>query len=578
MGNHIGCAGARCSSTDTAPSAPPTPGAHDTAADHHASTTPTSINDDPKRNPSAFCPRPAVHTHAPRRATGMLSRPPPPVEPPRTSAADSIRATAAHPTAMHPRPPLPDEFVPLYDSQRAAILRRRAVLYSITILAIVALSWSMTLYEIAQGTAFSGGDSASSADILTDTLFTLIFGSALVYFARAVRPRAEVVRAFQWVLAVAGLTAVAVTPLVFNESVVPGATLARTPDAHFAQGFASLLTIFLIHALASVFVALAPREGLLPLVPIFIAFAAWVLAASHCTPAQEFILIASMPLAVLPGTLWGWWRHQSFTERFQARAYHTRYNEVSRELSEARRIHEALFPPPITRGPIRISYHYEPMREIGGDFLFVRPLAFPPSAPQGPILAVLIDVTGHGIAAAFAVNRLHAELETLCAHEHIPEPEDVIRALNTFTHTVLAPSAVFATAVAIKIDPAPTPRARWANAGHPPPYLRAPNHTLEPMPSTAPMLGVLPWDLFECEQGTADLAPGASILAYTDGLSEARNAQGAMLGLERIRDLIASAPEAGTIADTLARAVDEFRAPPPADDTLIVEIAIPEQG
>src|SRR5690606_22289870 len=138
-------------------------------------------------------------------------------------------------------------------------------------------SWMATLYEVIDGTAFSGGDSVGSGEVLTDTLFTAIFAATLVHFARRVRPRAEVVRAFQWVLAVAGLTAVTISPLVMNSGVIPGATLDRTPEAEFNQALVSLITVFLLHFLASVFVALTPKEGLRPLLPIYAAFAAWVL-------------------------------------------------------------------------------------------------------------------------------------------------------------------------------------------------------------------------------------------------------------------------------------------------------------
>ncbi len=467
--------------------------------------------------------------------------------------------------------PIPPEFLAQYDAERAAKLRRRAVWYSITVLALVGISWAMTIYEVAQGTAFTGGDSVGSGELLTDTLFTAIFAGTLVHFARRVRPRAEVVRAFQWVIAVAGLTAVTISPLVMNTGVLPGATLDRTPQADLSQASVSLFTVFLIHFLASVFVALTPKEGLRPLLPIYAAFAAWVLLVSANTWPQRAVLLAGAPLIAAPGLAWSWWRYRSFTDRFHARALQKRYSEVTRELTDARRIHEALFPPPITRGPVRVTYHYEPMREIGGDFLFVRPLAFPPSAPEGPVLVVLIDVTGHGIAAALAVNRLHAELDALCARGPLPEPAAVIRALNTFTEQVLAPGAMFATAIAIRVEPGPTPTVRWASAGHPPACLRTPDQPARTLGSTATMLGVLPPDLFDCDEGTEPLPPGSAIVAFTDGASEVTDAAGRQLGLVGLRRLIETAPE-GPLTDTLARAVAAHRAAPPADDTLIVEI------
>lgn len=479
---------------------------------------------------------------------------------------------------MPPDAPIPPEFLAQYDAERAAKLSRRSVWYSITILALVALSWSSSLYEVFTGVAFSGGESTRPADILTDTLFTVIFAATLAHFARRVRPRAEVVRTLQWVIAVTGLTAVAVTPLVMNSSVIPGATLERTPQADFAQALMTLVTIFILHFLASVFVALSPREGLAPLAPIFAAFAGRVLLVSSATIDQRITLIALAPLAALAGLAWSWWRYRSFTDRFHARAVQKRYAAVTRELSDARRIHEALFPPPITRGPVRVTYHYEPMRDIGGDFLFIRPLAFPPAAPAGPLLAVLIDVTGHGIAAALAVNRIHAELQTLCVGGAIPQPADLVRALNALIHAVLADSAIYATAVALRVEPGapdqPTPSVRWASAGHPPAFLRAPGRPVQRLDGTAPMLGFLPPDDFVCDESTLDLPPGSSIIAFTDGAFEAADARGRLLGLDRLESLVADAPPDAPLPDHLARAIAAHRAGPPADDTLIVELAL----
>jgi len=479
---------------------------------------------------------------------------------------------------MISKSPIPAEFLAQYDAERAQTLRRRAVWYSISVLVLVAISWGVTVHEIATGIAFTGGDSVSSAEIFTDILYTILFGGTLVYFARRVRPRAEVVRAFQWVVGVAGITAVAVTPLVMNASWMPGATLDHTPETDFAQAMASLMAIFLLHFLGSVFVALSPREGLIPLIPVFVAFIAWVVFVSVGSTAQRLVLILLSPLAGLPGLAWSWWRYRSFTDRFHARAVRKRYNEVTRELTDARRIHEALFPPPITRGPVHVSYHYEPMREIGGDFLFVRPLSFPPSAPEGPVLAVLIDVTGHGIAAALAVNRLHAELERLCVGETVPVPREVIIALNAFVCRALSASGMYATAIALRVEPGPAPIVRWAGAGHPPAFLRDSDGSVRSLESTAPMLGVIDADLFECTEGRADLAFGAAVLAYTDGANEATDARGRQLGLAGLQAIIAAGSADGrSLADAVAAAVEAHRAGPPTDDTLIL-LLTPQSG
>lgn len=465
------------------------------------------------------------------------------------------------------------EFLAQYDAERAAKLRRRAVWYSITVLSLVGISWLMTLYDVLTGVAFTGGDTVSVAEVFTDVLYTTMFVGALFYFARRVRPRGEVVRTFQWLVAVSGVVAVMVSPLIMNTAIHPDATLEQTAEAHAGQAFTSLLTVFLVHLLACVFVALSPREGLMPLIPILGAFAIWVVFVSVGPIGQKATLILLSPLIGLPGLSWSWWRYRSFAERFNARAVQKRYAEVTRELTDARRIHEALFPPPVSRGPVRIAYRYEPMRQIGGDFLFVRPLAFPPSAPTGPVLVVIIDVTGHGIVAALAVNRLHAELDRLGAGGRIAEPLEVIRALNTFTYQSLSGQAVFATAIALRIEPGPDPVVRWASAGHPPAFLRLPDGRVRSLDSTATVLGVLGDHDFESTEERAHCPIGSAIIAYTDGANETTDARDQEFGLSRLRGLIEKGA-CGELADTIASAVEAHRDGPPADDTLIVEVTL----
>jgi serine phosphatase RsbU (regulator of sigma subunit) len=450
-------------------------------------------------------------------------------------------------------------------------------LYCAAVLLLLAISWSVTIEELVRGVAFTGGESMGWPDILMDSLYTAAFVGALVYFAVRPRSRAEIVRALQWVIAVAGLTAVAATPLVSNTSWIPGATLDHTPETDLAQAIASLATVFVLHFVASIFIALSPREGLVPLVPILAAFAIWVVFVSVGSAAQRAALILASPLAGLPGFAWSWWRYRSFTERFHARAVQKRYAEVTRELTDARRVHEALFPPPLTRGPVHVVYSYEPMREIGGDFLFVRPLSFPPSQPAGPVVVVLIDVTGHGIAAALAVNRIHAELQRICAAGAAP-PDTVISALNTFACESLAPQAMFATAICLRVVPSPDPgvhpELEWAGAGHPPALLRRADGAVQRLESVAPMLGIIEGDIFQASLSRRTLGHGDAVLAYTDGAIEAADAAGRELGIAGLERLLAPGAAHGrSLADSLASGVASHRAGPTNDDILIVQVS-----
>lgn len=482
-----------------------------------------------------------------------------------------------------PRPqPIPAEFLAQYDADRARILRRRAVWYCIVVLAVCLFGWVITAIDLLDPNAFPDSPDTSSADIVMDLIFTLTFGRALIYFVRRPRSRAEIVRAFQWVLFCAGFGGTALIAILRHASWSADSIALHTADDDLAQGLASLFTLLFLHFLSSLLVALSPREGLVPILPVLAVFAGWVLLISAGPVEQKALLLVLTPAAALPGFAWSWWRYRSFNERFKARAIQRRYAEVTRELSDARRVHEALFPPPLTRGPIRLEYHYEPMREIGGDFLFVRPLAFPPSAPGGPVLVVLIDVTGHGIAAALAVNRLHAELERLNRADAVAAPDTVIDALNAFTCSALAPQGMFATALAIRIVPAAEParpaRVEWAGGGHPPAFLRSGPGAGRMLESTAPMLGVLEPAIFASRVEHAPLDVGDEIIAYTDGAIEAIDSKGRELGLKGLRALVdVGAAPGESLVHALAAAIERHRAGAPTDDTLIVKLSLVSQ-
>jgi serine phosphatase RsbU (regulator of sigma subunit) len=72
------------------------------------------------------------------------------------------------------------------------------------------------------------------------------------------------------------------------------------------------------------------------------------------------------------------------------------------------------------------------------------------------------------------------------------------------------------------------------------------------------------------------LDPGDALLLYTDGVTDARNADG-FFGEERLRDTLASC--AGSSADdvvkTLDRALNEYHGGKPRDDIAFVVLRVP---
>jgi sigma-B regulation protein RsbU (phosphoserine phosphatase) len=288
-----------------------------------------------------------------------------------------------------------------------------------------------------------------------------------------------------------------------------------------------------------------------------------------------------------------WLRFSRFREVVELRFLNTRYAEVQRELQYARRIHEKLFPAPITRGPVQFGFRYEPMSQIGGDFVDV----IESNARDGAngeggeaLTIVLVDVTGHGIVAALAVNRLHGEIKrTLAAQraatgsgqpaDPLAIPQAIIASLNEYVHLTLADESVFATALAVTID-AKHKKLSWVNAGHPPAFLCRASGQIDLLDATSMMLGPLGNDDLDAQPQTIDFSEGDVLIAYTDGAIECRGKSQDMLGIEGLRAVVESARHKPVepMLDAIMSAVATFRAGSADDDTLVLAMALTDVG
>jgi sigma-B regulation protein RsbU (phosphoserine phosphatase) len=336
-------------------------------------------------------------------------------------------------------------------------------------------------------------------------------------------------------------------------------------------GTIGLWGVAMTHFLACLFLPWTPSQAIKPLVPVIaLAELRWLL--SGLGAGELMILLACTPLVGLPGTLLCAVRHSQRLDSFKLRFFQRRYGEVRRELVDARRIHESLFPGEINRGPIRFSYLYQPMRLIGGDYLFAC-RAGREKSDDSPLNIVLIDVTGHGIPAALTVNRLHGELSRIFAEDPDIRPGGVLSLLNRYVHLTLADHSVYVTALCLRFD-IRADRLEFANGGHPPAYLKGVDGTVHELVSTAFVLGACADADFRPDPDSVRFGPGDALIAYTDGALEARDHSGRMIGLAGMRKLVASgrAIRAGDWPRLIVAAVDAHRRGPAEDDTLVVEV------
>jgi hypothetical protein len=453
-----------------------------------------------------------------------------------------------------------------YEAERERWLRRRFLWYTgvVSALNIVPLLVGVLVLAFARTEL---GNSEYNAALLG-------FGSGAVsaipyvwtfFYARARRLKRDQLLFIAYGLIIFSGILELLTPVAVR-SLVKDPTLTSIPVG------IDLTNIFVAHFLACLFLPWTPRESLKPVVPLLVLNAFLTLFTGQ-SAAVKFAVIALSPLIAAPGSLICWWRYSRFRDRFTLNQLRGRYAELRQELISARQIHEALFPAPIADGPVRFSYSYEPMRQIGGDYLYAKQIR---TATGDPLLhVVLVDVTGHGIPAALTVNRLHGELDRIFGESPAIGPGEVLTLLNRYVHHTLATHSVYVTAICFRVDPA-RDRLEYASGGHPPAFLKAVDGSLEQLDSTGLVLGATAGPDFEAAPRTLRFGPGDVLVAYTDGATEARDAQGRYLGIAALQHVIAlESPASGSWPALITQTVDRHRHGPIADDTLVIEIARP---
>lgn len=471
---------------------------------------------------------------------------------------------------------LTTEFHRGYEAETDRLLAKRFMWFAGVMIVFSLLGWAVGFLAAQVGGAASALAELQATPgifaviVLLYAAYTLVYIAGMLY-AYFERPTgAQLLRLTVIVVALDGLINLAIATI--------------HPPASPMSG---LPAFAISHLLAACFLPWSPKQALKPgvlvlstafVVDLFFRDRTFFNGASIGElTVRDLIPFIFSGLLITPGVVICWIRHTRRLEKYRARFFQQRYGEVRRELLDAKRIHESLFPSEVEDGPVVFRYRYEPMRQIGGDFLYVCPAPMRSTAGDGDGLnVVLVDVTGHGIPAALTVNRLHGELERIFAEDPLISPGEVLSLLNRYVHLTLATHSIYGTAVCVRIDPE-NDQIEYASGGHPPAFVRGVDGTLEQLDSTSFVLGACPAEAFDPDQQICRFCPGDSLVLYSDGATEARrNGDGDMLGIKGLERMLAAAdPGDRGWSDWILREVDAFRSAPPADDTLIVEVARP---
>ncbi|HKV60809.1 MAG TPA: SpoIIE family protein phosphatase [Candidatus Acidoferrum sp.] len=215
------------------------------------------------------------------------------------------------------------------------------------------------------------------------------------------------------------------------------------------------------------------------------------------------------------------------------------------ELDRAREIQQDLMPKELPQLPrVELAGAWQPARTVGGDYFDVIQL-------DASRLGICIgDVAGKGITAALLMANLQASFRAFATPEE--SPAAVCTKLNAFLCGNLAPGKFVTFFYAILNAEDRT--LRYENAGHCPAILLRANGETELLSGDGAVLGVLPdW---QYKDFAVQLAPGDRLLLFTDGVTEAANAEFEEFGNARIIQSLRVTDETVTALATQRRILE----------------------
>lgn len=207
---------------------------------------------------------------------------------------------------------------------------------------------------------------------------------------------------------------------------------------------------------------------------------------------------------------------------------HVRSQRMYAELEQARVIQRRLLPAErLTVGPLSIAGYNEASSAVSGDYFDYFLL------DDGRLGLIIADVTGHGLPAALLMANLQSAVRVaLLANVSLPQLAGRLNRL-IFGNTS---SSVFITAIFGTVD-IETGDFEYIGAGHPPPLLLKRGEIVSPEIANALPLGIDPNEAYEVIEIAG--ARWESMLLFTDGVIEAADREGAVLGHAPVREALA---------------------------------------
>ena len=196
----------------------------------------------------------------------------------------------------------------------------------------------------------------------------------------------------------------------------------------------------------------------------------------------------------------------------------------------------------------QIKYLLSPMAIFNGDMLLAA------RKPSGGLHVMLGDFTGHGLSAAIGTVPV-ADIFYGMTDKGF-SIGDILATINDKLRVIL-PTDLFFAAALIELDATHTKLMLW-NGGMPDVLIRRGDGRVDTLPSDHLPLGVVESEQLDRGVLVIEIEAGDRILAFSDGVIEARSPEGRMFGLERLVARVTQEAEAEALFDGLLRTLGDF--------------------